>query len=523
MGKSPSKLARARVEAFLSSGHSLPEYMSADDIYSHDIDPSDRLYEPFHSPCSTDKALPELPVEIWQRVFVHLRRKVGPIKAKQRERGDHHQRDLVNAMLVCKQFYYLAAPILYARVITDKPHLLFYGIDTKPLGGLPEQQTRWTKLDLLHFVHRLDLMYNAFPVNKLDLRFPISTNDKLKFEQRIFKYDIDSEEIRRMISDTDNSQSAVRLIHPLRTLRKLYLKNRQPVIFSNLDILTVSHPSFKYRYIDYTTEIPFYGISNPIDNVNWPRYALFPNKLERYRKKIDDRGTAISNLSSVTKRLQFSYELARLCTPKHVCMDDDKGPYSYRRDEGRYDKIKLPPPETVSLHIYPRTVEKFILPPDKDKQMFRWRVQPVIFYGSTYRWVLDDFEWTNHSDRQQKMDFYLWLRWNISEFRKWFKPQLNGEKDKHHHQLLYAKSDRDEKTKIEVYGCLESDLMNEGFSMLCEEGYTDWDISWTDEQKINHVLSFLEVEVEIGPIQVMQDEAGLCPACGVDSNRWTCF
>ncbi|WWD10353.1 hypothetical protein V865_008488 [Kwoniella europaea PYCC6329] len=519
MGASPS--TSRRTETFFSAGHSLPKYLSSDDIYSHDVNLSSQVDEPFYAPYPTDKPLPKLPIEVWQRVFVHLRRKVGPIKGKQREKGDYHQRDLVTSMLVCKQFYYLSAPILYARVITDKPHLLFYGVDKNTLG--PERHTRWTKLDLLQYVHRLDLTYSTFPVRPPDLRFPISANDRLKFEQKIFKNDIDSKEIRKMINDLDNSQSAVRLINPFRTLRKAYLKNTRPVIMSNLDILTVSHPSFKYQYDGYTTQIPFYSISNPLDNFNWPRYALLPEKLERYRKKIDNRGTSISAVSSVTKRLQFPYELARICTPKHVCMDDDKGPYSYRRDEGRYDKVKLPPPETVTLHLYPRSVEKFVLPPDKDEQMFRWRVQPVIFYGSTYRWVLDDFEWTNHSDRHQKMDLYLWLRWNISEFRKWFKPQLNGEKDKHHHQLLYAKSDQDEKTKIEIYGCLESDLIEEGFSMLCEEGYTNWDISWTDEEKINHVLSFLEVEVGVGEIQVMQDEAGLCPACGVDSNRWTCF
>ncbi|WVW83339.1 hypothetical protein I302_105358 [Kwoniella bestiolae CBS 10118] len=523
MGINPSKLAISRAEGFCSAGKSLPDFMSGDDIYYHNVDIINSFPESYYRPHSTANDLPELPIEIWQRVFVHLRRKVGPIKGKQRERGDWHQRDLVNAMLACKKFYYLTAPILYARVITDRPDLLFYAIGKKSLGGLPERYTRWTKLDLLQFVHRLDLAYGAFPITKVDLRFPISEEDKARFEEKIFVYSNNNEEIRKMVNDVDNSQSAVRQVHDIRTLRKHYLKNREPVIMSNLEILTVHHPSFKYRHIDYSTDIPYYGISHPNDNVSWPRYALFPNKLERYRQKIDGRGNSFSPITSVTKRHQFSYELARIATPRHVCMDDDKGPYAYRRDEGRYDKIKLTPPESITLHVYPRSVGKFILPPEKDKQMLRWRVQPLIFYGSTYRWVLDDFEWTNHSDRRQKADLYQWLKWNISEFRTYFQPIPKDEIEKHHHNLANAHSNRDEKTKVEIYGCLDVDLIDEGFTVLCEEGYTDYDINWTTEQKRDQVLAFLEIENGVGEVQVMEYEAGVCPACGVDANRWTCF
>ncbi|WWC61333.1 uncharacterized protein I303_103914 [Kwoniella dejecticola CBS 10117] len=523
MGTGVSKPVVERAAEFVKSGKTLPYAMSGEDIYFHPINLVDSLEQEGESLtyCPDDlnerRELPELPIEIWQRVFVHLRRKVGPIKEKTRKRGDYHQRDLVNAMRVCRKFYYLAAPVLYARVVTDKPHLFLYGAAEESLASI-QRYKRWTKLDLLQFVHRLDLIYTSFPTCKIDLRFPISERDKKKFEAKIFRYEKDSEEIRRMIQDLDNSQSAVRYIHYFRGLRRTYMKSNTPVIMANLQILTTSHPSFKYEYEHEAPFLdrPFYGISNPNNNVNWPRYTLLPSKLDRYTHKIDGRENSFSAMSTINKRLQFSYELARLATPKHVCMDDSAGPYAYTRYEGRYDKIKLPQPETITLHIYPRSVEKFILPTRPDaKVFFRWRVQPYIYQGSTSRWVLDTHEWIVYSDRRQKADFFLWLRHNLGEFKKY---QELDEKTKA--LTTVAKSFKPEhKTRIEVYGVLGNiELIDHGMETLAEEGWFSFDVWWTYELKVSQLCAFLDIIPGIGDIILVDEEAGPCPACRVSTD-----
>ncbi|WWC69644.1 uncharacterized protein I206_103587 [Kwoniella pini CBS 10737] len=521
MGMGISKLVTERAAEFSSAGKELPYGMTGEDIYFHQAEPPcGSLEEPFYPPFPSDNELPELPIEIWQRIFAHLRRKIGPIKSKTRERGDYHQRDLVNAMRVCRKFYYLAAPILYARVVTDKPHLFLMGATKYSLARVNEY-TRWTKLDLLQFVHRLDLMYNSTPTTRYDLRFPITKKDKAKFEKVIFKYEYkDCEEIRRMIQDVDNSQSAMRYIHWFRCLRRQYLKSRTPVMLSNLEIFTISHPSFKSIYQEWTghTHVPVHSITAPNDNTNWPRYILMPDKLDRYNHAIDGKEPVLGTIRVVPKSAQFSYEFARLAAPKHVCMDDSSGPYAYKRYNGLYDKIKLPQPETITYHIYPRSVERFMLPAKPDeKALYRWRVEPYIFNGSTSRWVLDLDNWKNHSLPRQKADFFVWLRHNLYEFRKY---QDSDEKYKKRWTCFAPSFKPEDKTKIEIYGVLNNiELIDDGLDLCASRGWMDYDKSWAYEQKIGQLYAFLDVVPGMGDIEFMEESAGLCPACKTSSDQ----
>ncbi|WRT66939.1 uncharacterized protein IL334_003904 [Kwoniella shivajii] len=371
MGSSSSRNAVARATEFSTAGKNLPQSMSREDIYYHDFE--DKAYlvkDPYLTisaiplPSQT-RQLPVLPLEIWERIFVHVRRRIGLIKGKGKLKmeGDYNQMDLVNLMLVCRRFYYIAAPILYARVITNKPHLLFYGLDHKSIS-FPDQYKRWSKLDLLQLVHRLDLIYTSSDVTEKQLRSRYSRKD------RDILYDAfargqsgrHDKEIDRMIMDLDSSISAVRLINRIRTMREYVMKSKEPLIMSNLDILTMSHPT-----LDPSIYTGGDGLNFSLGNKDWPRYTLMEDKkLDRYRNKVDKRTNPLGMISGVNPRLQFSYELSRLSKPKFICMDDTTGPYSYRRFQGSYDKIKSDSPEIITVHIYPRSIEKFTLPPKKD-------------------------------------------------------------------------------------------------------------------------------------------------------------
>ncbi|WWC85310.1 uncharacterized protein L201_000172 [Kwoniella dendrophila CBS 6074] len=529
MGVGVSKPAVERADEFVTSGKNLPHGLSGEDIYYHDdryspeqpLDP-----EPYFLTASPSRELPELPVEIWQKIFAHLRRRVGRISEKPRKGGEYHQRDLFNAMRVSKNFYCLAAPVLYARVVTDKPHLLFYGVRTHSLGFI-DKYKRWSKLDLLQFIHRLDLMYLPGPVLLPDLRFPLSNKDKEKFETSVFQYTKDSEEIRRMIANMDNAQSTIRNVHRIRTLRETYIKSVEPVIMSNLVQLTISHPSFRYEYPDdgLPGDEKIYGISNPIDNVNWPRWNLFPSRLNRYKNKIDGLSIPFSGMSaSISKKNQFSHELARICTPKNVCMDDSYGPYAYRRDQGNYDKIITKPPERITYHIYPRSVEKLMLPnllSKNNQPLFRFRLSSYLFYGSTIRWVLDLKEWDLNSSLYQRGELLHWIEHHIRDFRKF----INWD-EKTQGRLLNSKSKQDEKTKIEIYGLLDNfKVIDEGLKQIWQDGWIHYELDWDYDRKINVLYDFLQVIPGDDQIKIMDNSGGICPACGNDASKdsWTIF
>ncbi|WVQ98503.1 hypothetical protein IAU59_005629 [Kwoniella sp. CBS 9459] len=411
-----------------------------------------------------------LPVEIWYRIIPHLRRKIGPVGLKNRDPDDYKQRDLASAMRVCKLFHSIAAPILYARVVTDSPGKLVYGIE-----HTPKPSTRLSKLELLGYIRRLDLCYRRIEAQgKEAMKFRFAGYNSYELGQSKLK-----EGLSLLVWDYKSSQKAG---------EKLF-KLKGGKVFLNLEVVTT-------------------GAFGERPDLHWdPGYRLYPDELDSrgFRYRILPIDKFKKKYVDVSTTQQLAYQIYVDASPKYICTNDTIGPLALRTEGLVRAQIEgwMKPPTSHTTHVYPRQV-------DEDMLMH-------IARGTLTRWVIDYTYFLDDSSDPHRYEYvppnytyvYTSLGKRCWELLKWLKRRLAAALEK-----LSAPPHAE--SKIEIYGLSDREFVYQAWVYWNNRELqpTTWDEDWTEDHLRNFVYRWLDLPTNHEQIKLMSGSSGGCPACG---------
>ncbi|OCF35271.1 hypothetical protein I316_02817 [Kwoniella heveanensis BCC8398] len=423
-------------------------------------------------------AVEKLPMEIWYMIIPHLRRKVGPVGLRNRDPDDYKQKDLASVMRVCKCFHLIAGPILYARVVTDSPAKLVYGLDHKPkLGG------RFTKLQLLGFIRRLDLCYKRVEAHgKEAMKFRFASYNSYELGQSKLE-----KGLSLLVWDYKSSQKAGEVLFKLKGGK----------VFLNLEVVTT-------------------GAFGERPDLHWdPGYRLYPDELDRkgFKYRILPLEKFRKKYVEVSTTQQLAYQIYVDASPKHICTNDTIGPFALRSEGLIRAQIEgwMRPPISHTTHVYPRQVAEEML--------------MHIARGTLSRWVIDYTYFLDDASDPHRYEFtagsYEYIYTNLGkrcwEVIIWLKRRIAGAQAKFNAQTAAGRGHAD--SLIEIYGVTEMEFIYQAWvycnNRLLQPG--QWDDDWTQDHLLNIVHGWLDLPADDTKIKLISGRSGRCPACGYSS------
>ncbi|WWC61334.1 uncharacterized protein I303_103915 [Kwoniella dejecticola CBS 10117] len=445
-----------------------------DDILQFPIKPHFPLITPsgpeFQVTVAPSRTVPTLLREIWEKIVWNLRREMGP-RAMGNDAKQFHQHDLTVAMRVNKMFYSIAAPILYVRIITLNPKLLFSHTFSQPIS--PD---RHSKLELFQYTQRLDIGYvPEHCLSESELDPPISKIDRPMLS-RAGLFPVKSRWpgitlLRDMDLAYQSEQSLETIRRKISTFSPKSYGLDQIGLFSNLKTLTV-------------------GAFGKSQHSRWDAgYNFFSSNFERYKPSHDfwsvfaHKRENDENLDLAPRR-RFGYEITSpLNTPnlQHICVDNFTGPYSIFKTDNKNLK-------SYTIHITKSIVDTGC------------KSIPII-PGIKNRWIIEPEAWERRKDTGKKDwivdrgSTYQWLFGKVYEL-----DPLDFECPG---------------TELVIYGALNEQILDEEYKYLSGWLVNEWDMAWDWERKKKEMDRFVGVEEKgIKEVRLEDEIQGQCDACG---------
>ncbi|WWD01615.1 hypothetical protein V866_008560 [Kwoniella sp. B9012] len=295
----------------------------------------------------------QLPLEIWSRI-IKMAKKPKPSASESSIRGrrisslrQYGQGDLTVCMRVCKGFYHITAPILYAEVIVDDLVQFFHGVDVPTVSDttstLPIQSGISSKTELLKYVKAFHLVHGQRKAKKLYGPIPPIPQADIPLA---------------MISDCKANSIIVSML-----LGPWCQSSKTPLLFPNLDVTSTG------AYGSSTWDLYAYAWFRPVPER--PQDICAPDA---------DTDTAwwAQAQSNVNSDFLARY-MGYLSAPRYACSYVNNGPQTYIPPNSStissYMSPKCKPNlEYYTCHITQRMVESRSKIRLIDGQLNRWVV-----------------------------------------------------------------------------------------------------------------------------------------------------
>ncbi|WRT66943.1 uncharacterized protein IL334_003908 [Kwoniella shivajii] len=402
---------------------------------------------------------PELPPEIWGRIISYLKRPMGSTGTI-RNPNDFHQRDLARAMRVNKTFYRYAAPVLYERIILSDFLLLFDGI-AEITPDSKHEEIGSPKLELFKHVKRLDIAYtSASTSNIIGPSLPPDILEQLN---------VPSPVLPAMTNDINLTFTAT-----LKWLIGWAKSPDAPKLFPNLQNITVG--SFGERHWDrYNSNF------TKLDWVDMSNFQMTPELKE-----------AAAALHHLFKQKLFGRYLATCSNVKYVCDHISSGPMSLVWNDHFPNDPMLQTRPTSGL---PDVFVTHLL------DQIHVGVWIFLAEGTTNKWIINPIFQSCSPAAQATV--YTFIQTQIMTRR-----------------ALSSMLSMDKTTKIEIYQARNPDMM---YNAMCQiSGATRDRNAYSDQDLWDIMKSWLGIqgpEEDFADFQLMEEDAGACPACGLEDGE----
>ncbi|WVF72433.1 hypothetical protein IAT40_007248 [Kwoniella sp. CBS 6097] len=445
-------------------------FFDDDDILSHNT-PAPPRTDPIKTKANGAE---KLPVEVWCKIIPLLRRKIGPVGLKNRDPDDYKQKDLASVLRVCKLFHSIAAPILYARVVTCSPAKLVYGID-----HTPQASTRLSKLTLLGYIRRLDLCYRRIESHgKEAMKFRFASYNSFELGQSKLKGGLSL-----LVWDYKSSQKAGEKLFKLKSGK----------VFLNLEVVTT-------------------GAFGEKPDLHWdPGYRLYPDELDRrgFQYRILPLAKFKKKYIDVSTTQQLAYQIYVDASPKYICTNDNVGPLALRSEGLIRAQTEgwMNPPIAHTTHIYPRQVDEGML--------------MHIARGTLSRWVIDYTYFLDDPSDPERYQFtppsydrpFTNLGKRCWDAIQWLKDRIAGGQ-----ALLTTDTTRSAHADsvVEIYGVTDREFVYQAWVYWQNTEYCAgaWDGVFTDDEVVDMVYEWLDLPADHKKIKLVRGSSGGCPACG---------
>ncbi|WVQ98501.1 hypothetical protein IAU59_005627 [Kwoniella sp. CBS 9459] len=437
--------------------------------------------------------------EIWALVISHLRRDMPPT-ASIRNPNDYHQADLARAMRVSKMFYDIAAPLLYERVIVSDLPRFFYGVPS--LKARVDNDYETPKVKLFRYIKRLDLAYTSIHTKRRPSRQQQQQQHHLLKDARLdpVVVDVDIDAHSPMYGDAI----------PAEMLRVLNLP--QEMVAPLMNDINMAHLVSDDPFLLWAMDLRAPPLFPNLKNItvgafgerHWDTYDPSFNKLKftamselattnpEQKQALED---ARNKLHQVFQNRFFGRYLANNCSPDHVCSHVSTGPFTYLHNNHFPNEPLLlcdrtPPARTYTTHLLEQINKG------------SW-LHIVEGQGVVNRWIMDPVFWDVPADDQALV---------FSYFKGQFATrQTFG---------TVGVMNLDPQTKIEIYNLLDPRMVADLLPILATTSGTVTAELEKDREKLKAtVLLYLGVSEDTpARVELMDEDPGVCPACGGGSD-----